>query len=211
MNTLSARCNTSTHIRCSKLSVKTAALPKGVHQHHAHAVEPTSASDGNVTIDNTVGNLNRRVLFSASLAALLSGSALSAAPAKAGGPVGQAAVAWWTGRQKANRAKITAPIKAAQAKLAVAREALDRGSDVAALRTALTQVRAGSLNCYIFEALPEDTIETKASLLTQQWAISDPCTFRLIIKNITQLSDPATQQEGQEILESLLLSFQVGH
>lgn len=37
---------------------------------------------------------------------------------------------------------------------------------------ALQLVRASSLNCYMFEALPDDTIETKASLLTQQLELS---------------------------------------
>ena len=43
-------------------------------------------------------------------------------------------------------------------------------------------VRASSLNCYLFEALPGDDTETQASLITQQMQLADPCTFRLIIK-----------------------------
>ena len=43
-------------------------------------------------------------------------------------------------------------------------------------------VRASSLNCYLFEALPGDGTETQASLITQQMQLADPCTFRLIIK-----------------------------
>jgi hypothetical protein len=52
-------------------------------------------------------------------------------------------------------------------------------------------VRSSSLNCYIFDALEEDTIETKASLLSQEFKFADPCTFRLVVKNVTALSPPA--------------------
>jgi hypothetical protein len=55
-------------------------------------------------------------------------------------------------------------------------------------------VRASSLNCYIFEALEGDTIETKASLLSQEYRLSDPCTFRLIVKNVTALSPPGVRE-----------------
>lgn len=43
-------------------------------------------------------------------------------------------------------------------------------------------VRASSLNCYLFEALEGDSTETRASLITQQLALADPCTFRLVVK-----------------------------
>jgi hypothetical protein len=40
------------------------------------------------------------------------------------------------------------------------------------LTAALQLVRSSSLNCYMFEALPDDTFETRASLLTQQYELS---------------------------------------
>lgn len=55
----------------------------------------------------------------------------------------------------------------------------DSASDV------LQLVRSSSLNCYAFEALPTDTLETRASLFTASSKLSDPCTFRIIIKNVT--------------------------
>ena len=43
-------------------------------------------------------------------------------------------------------------------------------------------VRASSLNCYLFEPLADDDSDTRASLVTQQMQLADPCTFRLIVK-----------------------------
>jgi hypothetical protein len=40
------------------------------------------------------------------------------------------------------------------------------------LTAALQLVRSSSLNCYLFEALPDDTFETRASLLTQKYELS---------------------------------------
>ena len=34
----------------------------------------------------------------------------------------------------------------------------------------------------MFEALPGDDNEVRASLLTQQMKLADPCTFRLVVK-----------------------------
>ena len=48
--------------------------------------------------------------------------------------------------------------------------------------TALQAVRASSLNCYLFEALPGDDSDTRASLITQQMQLADPCTFRIVVK-----------------------------
>lgn len=46
---------------------------------------------------------------------------------------------------------------------------------------ALQTVRASSLNCYVYEALEDDSIETRASLFTQRFVSSaDPCTFRCV-------------------------------
>eukprot|EP00775_Hariotina_reticulata_P010337 gene10337-10494_t len=76
------------------------------------------------------------------------------------------------------------------------------------LKEVLQLVRSSSLNCYMFEALDEDTIETRASLMTQKWELSDPCTFRIVLKNVTDLEPEATQEVAKEKMDSLVLSYQ---
>lgn len=50
---------------------------------------------------------------------------------------------------------------------------------------ALALVRRASCNCYSFEPLDNDSIETRASLITQNFKLADPCTFRIVVKNTT--------------------------
>jgi hypothetical protein len=94
---------------------------------------------------------------------------LTVAQAAAGGFID-----WWKSRRTLNGGfKLLAPLYAAQQRLQQASDVLnveDVGNEQ--LLSALQLVRASSLNCYIFEALPDDTIETKASLLTQKFELS---------------------------------------
>lgn len=112
------------------------------------------------------------------------GAGLAGAPPAAAGssPV----VEFWKSRQRQNGgAKLLYPIKGAQKKLKQVADVLlapgAAGSLAAAdVMVALDTLRASSMNCYIFEALDTDTLETRASLLTQQFNIADPCTYRIV-------------------------------
>ncbi|EFJ40814.1 hypothetical protein VOLCADRAFT_99289 [Volvox carteri f. nagariensis] len=115
-------------------------------------------------------------------------------------------VAWWKGRQRANSAKLIAPIKVAQQRLEAASAMLADGSG--SMLEVLQLVRASSLNCYVFEALPTDTLETVASLMAQSSKISDPCTFRIIVKNVVDFASEDDKERGAQLLNSLILSYQ---
>jgi gamma-glutamyl phosphate reductase len=45
-------------------------------------------------------------------------------------------------------------------------------------------------------------------LLTQRWELSDPCTFRIVLKNVTDLEDAATQDTARQLMNQLVLSYQ---
>ncbi|PNW74311.1 hypothetical protein CHLRE_13g602450v5 [Chlamydomonas reinhardtii] len=141
----------------------------------------------------------RRNLLLAGLAVLA--PALAPAAANAGG-----VVEFWKGRQRANSAKFIAPIKVAQQRLETAASMLANGSSASDV---LQLVRSSSLNCYAFEALPTDTLETRASLFTASSKLSDPCTFRIIIKNVTDFTDPEEKAAGSALLDSLIRSYQL--
>ncbi len=72
----------------------------------------------------------------------------------------------------------------------------------------LSQLRAASLNCYVYEAeagLGQGGLEERASLLQQQLPLSDPCTFRILHKNaLTLVTDPAVEREAGASLEALV-------
>lgn len=89
-------------------------------------------------------------------------------------------VDWWKSRRTVNGgAKLLNPIYVAQQRLQQAADLLSSGSaDSQVALEALQLVRASSLNCFMFEPLESDTFETKASILTQKYELSDPCTFR---------------------------------
>lgn len=69
-------------------------------------------------------------------------------------------------------AKLLNPLYVAQQRLQAASDLLSQGTQPEELTAALQLVRSSSLNCYMFEALPDDTIETRASLLTQKYELS---------------------------------------
>lgn len=60
--------------------------------------------------------------------------------------------------------------------------------------TMLSKIRRASLDCYVRQIASNDTIESRATIMTQNYVkIADPCTFRLIAKNVTNLL-PKDQQ-----------------
>jgi len=76
---------------------------------------------------------------------------------------------------------------------------------------ALKLIRASSFNCYVYEERSFDSIESKASLIQQKVGpFADPCTYRLICKNVTKLV-PVSQanlvSETDDSLEGLLRSY----
>jgi hypothetical protein len=142
------------------------------------------------------------VRFGAAGMLAISGTSIAGAvsPAAHAGPLGQQIAAAWRRTQQANSSKIIAPIKVAQQRLMQASTFLDNAAAAATTPTsaaaivsgssgaataaadseagvvsALQAVRASSLNCYVFDAFESDTVETKASLVTQQLQLADPC------------------------------------
>lgn len=84
-------------------------------------------------------------------------------------------ITWWKSRRTVNGgAKLLNPLYVAQRRLQEASDLLKQSSQLGGeeVTAALQLVRSSSLNCYMFEALPDDTIETRASLLTQKYELS---------------------------------------
>ncbi|DBA99086.1 hypothetical protein WJX77_008595 [Trebouxia sp. C0004] len=121
-------------------------------------------------------------------------------------------------RQRANGGEIIlAPIRSSRQILEAAEASLRELNiyepDPAIYNSVLSKVRIASLDCYIREAAENDSLETKATQITQKWIkIADPCTFRLIAKNVTSLL-PREQRELKvktyKQLEELIQSFQL--
>lgn len=80
-------------------------------------------------------------------------------------------------------------------------------------------MRASSLNCYAYDGSAATTIEERASLFQQTYlgggsnggrgGGTDPCTWRIIIRNVTTLEPPAKRQEGLGMAEELVRSYQL--
>lgn len=89
-----------------------------------------------------------------------------------------------------------------------AQRLLDAGSTDYA--SAIRTVRTASCNCYSFEAFSSDSLDTKVSLVTQNFNLADPCTFRIIVKNTTLLMDETDplKMETVENLDMLIRSYQ---
>ncbi|KAL3132429.1 hypothetical protein ABBQ32_008987 [Trebouxia sp. C0010 RCD-2024] len=121
-------------------------------------------------------------------------------------------------RQRANGGEILlAPIRASRQVLEAAEASLQELNiyepDPAIYAAVLSKVRRASLDCYVHEAADNDTIETRATQATQKWIrIADPCTFRLIAKNVTGLL-PKEQNDLKiktyKQLNELIQSFQL--
>ena len=75
-------------------------------------------------------------------------------------------------------------------------------------RDALSIVRGASLNCYNFDLMEGDSVETAASIVQRNLKIGDACTFRLISKNVTSLlplSKKALSKETNSQLDELIM------
>lgn len=121
-------------------------------------------------------------------------------------------VAFYKGRQRQNGgAKLLAPIRAAHQRLAEAAGMLEevKPFEVQPLMDVIGKVRASSLNCYVFEPFETDSLETRASIITQQLQLADPCTFRIIVKNVAGLESLEVQRKAEEELDALILSYQM--
>ncbi|KAG2427249.1 hypothetical protein HXX76_012445 [Chlamydomonas incerta] len=186
MSTVQAKCGARTASRAGRSASRTAVVCS------AHCTSGR-AQQASVALGSS-----RRDLLLAGLAVL----APTLAPAAANAGV----VEFWKGRQRANSSKFIAPIKVAQQRLETAASMLVNGSSAADV---LQLVRASSLNCYAFEATSTDTLETRASLFTASAKLSDPCTFRIIIKNVTDFTDAEDKAAGSALLESLIRSYQL--
>eukprot|EP00882_Tetradesmus_deserticola_P030706 GHRQ01034602.1.p1 GENE.GHRQ01034602.1~~GHRQ01034602.1.p1 ORF type:complete len:333 (-),score=69.93 GHRQ01034602.1:74-985(-) len=118
---------------------------------------------------------------------------LTVAQAAAGGFID-----WWKSRRTANGGfKLLAPLYAAQQRLQQASDVL--GAEAVGsgeLLAALQLVRASSLNCYLFEALPDDTFETKASLLTQKYELSGEQSAQEISTRLGRSLHPAAMSKS---------------
>ena len=75
---------------------------------------------------------------------------------------------------------------------------------------ALQVVRAASCNCYKFESFSTDSVDSKVSMMTQNLGLADPCTFRIIVKNVTVLmdDDDALKVETQDVLAQVVSSYE---
>jgi inorganic triphosphatase YgiF len=113
--------------------------------------------------------IHRRSLLAAGLLSFAATASQLAAPgpAAADNPY----TAWWRSRRQANGgAKLLNPLYVAQQRLQEAANLLQNAGAAAGdeVTAALQLVRSSSLNCYLFEPLADDTLETRASLLTQK-------------------------------------------
>lgn len=104
-----------------------------------------------------------------------------------------------------------APIGVGKRKLSEAATLLSEANTAESRASALKIIRSSSFNCYVYEEAFFDSLESKASLIQQGFpAIVDPCTYRLIAKNVTKLvpsRDQRLVQETNDSLEQLLRSY----
>lgn len=105
-----------------------------------------------------------------------------------------------------------APIGVGKRKLAEAAQMLSEASTEVTRTAALKLIRTSSFNCYVYdEGLLFGSLESKASLIQQGFpALVDPCTYRLIAKNVTKLvpsRDEKLVQDTDASLEQLLRSY----
>uniref|UniRef100_A0A7S3QL94 Uncharacterized protein n=1 Tax=Dunaliella tertiolecta TaxID=3047 RepID=A0A7S3QL94_DUNTE len=154
---------------------------------------------------------NRRALLS--LFGIASGSMLLHGEPAVASDFGNSLAKIWRDRQKANIDIYLAPIRLSIRKLTDASALLQESSSSSpgtVYQEALQVVRGSSLNCYLFDPTTDDSIETRASLATQQYKLgnADTCTFRLIVKNATGLLPDEKRKEGEKLVEAIVMSFQ---
>ncbi|CAL5222512.1 g4886 [Coccomyxa viridis] len=127
----------------------------------------------------------------------------------------QGPVQFLKARQRSNGGEfLLSPIVVSRKRLEMAMQVLERQNvydpDLLVYRTALGMIRSASLNCYIFDAEKNDTIETRMSLLQRQLGIGNACTFQLIEKNVTSLLPKSKEQlkeDAKTSLNDLLRSY----
>lgn len=75
---------------------------------------------------------------------------------------------------------------------------------------ALQLIRTASCNCYKFENFSTDSFDSKMSIMTQNIGVADPCTFRIIVKNVTVLMDDtdALKMETKEVLAQVVGAYE---
>ncbi|KAF5842303.1 hypothetical protein DUNSADRAFT_7956 [Dunaliella salina] len=148
--------------------------------------------------------------FSCSKRALLFGIALLHGEPAVASEFGNSLAKIWRDRQKANIDIYLAPIRLSIKKLADASALLQESTSGTVYMEVLQIVRGSSLNCYLFDPTTDDSIETRASLATQQYKFgnADTCTFRLIVKNVTGLLPDEKRREGEKLVEAIVMSFQ---
>jgi hypothetical protein len=75
---------------------------------------------------------------------------------------------------------------------------------------ALTLVRMASCNCYKYDPFATDSIDSKVSMMTQNLGLADPCTFRIIVKNVTVLmdDDDSLKMETKAVLAQVVRSYE---
>ncbi|KAK9820402.1 hypothetical protein WJX72_009982 [[Myrmecia] bisecta] len=177
-------------------------------------------------MEATCRSTRRAILLGAALTAAalvpqpqsaVAATSLPEPAAKALGKVLKAPAEFLKSRQRADGGiKLLAPIRSSRMRLQEAEAALRKQNiyepDPEIYKEMLSTIRSASLNCYTFEALDNDSIETRASILQRQLKIGDACTFRLIHKNVTNLltaSQDALKQETTTELDNVIRSFQL--
>ena len=72
-------------------------------------------------------------------------------------------------------------------------------------------MRSSSLNCYAYDSAAADSIEARASLFQQSLGAraADPCTWRIVIRNVTTLEPPGKREAGMGMAEELVRSYQL--
>jgi hypothetical protein len=84
-------------------------------------------------------------------------------------------------------------------------------SDKKDYNSALTMVRMASCNCYKYDPFASDSIDSKVSMMTQNLGLADPCTFRIVVKNVTVLmdEDDALKMETKAVLAQVVSSYEL--
>lgn len=118
-------------------------------------------------------------------------------------------------QQQNDGAKILAPIRASRQKLQECLATLGGSPGSSTYAAALDSLRSASMNCYDFDVFAAGSFEATSSLLQQKLRfadvrIADPCTYRLIYKNATTLTQSAelVGAAGAQ-LDEVIRSFQL--
>ncbi|MEW5306200.1 MAG: hypothetical protein WDW36_008684 [Sanguina aurantia] len=75
----------------------------------------------------------------------------------------------------------------------------------------LTQVRTASMNCYAYDGVGAGDFDSQASLAQQtifRSNLSDPCTFRIIVKSSTSFAGAEIRATSYATLDQLISSYE---